>query len=126
MKLNQYIEQAKKDPLEGGLSFSSPPPQRHLITTKKGRASLPYWYGIKPIRFIWRGNWADPEICYNRMVVNSHIVEDSMYERYREYCNEEDFESTDDGFAEFMRNNKAEIVELIYMAHKAEKEQLKT
>lgn len=121
MKLSKYIDKANKDPLEGSLSFSNTPPKRHLVTTKKGRKSLPYWYGIKPIRFIWRGSWADPDICYNRMVVNSHIVEDSMYERYHEYCKEESLESSDDGFGEFMRNNKAEIVELIQMAHNAEK-----
>ena len=121
MKLSTYIEQANNDPLEGALSFSSVPPKRHLVTTKKGRASLPYWYGIKPIRFIWRGSWADPDICYNRMVVNSHIVEDSMYERYCEDCKESNSEVTDDGFAEFMRNNKDEIVELIYLAHNADK-----
>lgn len=79
------------------------------------------WYGIKPIRFIWRGSWADPEICYNRMVVNSHTVEDTMYKRYHEHCKEEGLENSDDGFAEFMRNNKAEIVELIYLAHNSEK-----
>ena len=121
MKLSTYIEQANNDPLEGALSFSSVPPKRHLVTTKKDRASLPYWYGIKPIRFIWRGSWADPDICYNRMVVNSHIVEDSMYERYCEDCREGNLEITDDGFAEFMRNNKDEIVELIYLAHNADK-----
>lgn len=121
MKLNQYIEQANNDHLERGLSFSNIPPKRHLVMTKRGRESLPYWYGIKPIRFIWRGSWADPDICYNRMVVNSHIVEDSMYERYCTDCKEENVEVTDDGFAEFMRNNKDEIVELIYLAHNAEK-----
>lgn len=121
MKLSTYIEQANNDPLEGALSFSSVPPKRHLVTTKKSRASLPYWYGIKPIRFIWRGSWADPDICYNRMVVNSHIVEDSMYERYCEDCREGNLGITDDGFAEFMRNNKDEIVELIYLAHNADK-----
>lgn len=121
MKLSTYIEQVNNDPLEGALSFSSVPPKRHFVTTKKGRASLPYWYGIKPIRFIWRGSWADPDIGYNRMVVNSHIVEDSMYERYCEDCREGNLEITDDGFAEFMRNNKNEIVELIYLAHNADK-----
>lgn len=121
MKLSEYINQANNDPLEGGLSFSIPPPTRHLITTKRGRESLPYWYGIKPIRFIWRGSWADPEICYNRMVVNAPTVEAAMFERYRDYCQEEGMESTDEGFAEYMRNNKPEIVELIYITHNAEK-----
>lgn len=121
MKINQYVEQANNDPLEGGMSFSNIPSKRHFVTTKRGRELLPYWYGIKPIRFIWRGSWTDPDICYNRMVVNSHIVEDSMYERYCADCKEENIEITVSGFAEFMRNNKDEIVELIYLAHNAEK-----
>lgn len=55
------------------------------------------------------------------MVVNSHIVEDTMLERHHEYCHEDGVEYTDDGFAEFMRSNKEDIVELIYMVHNAEK-----
>lgn len=121
MKLSEYIDKTNQAPMEGGFSFSNVPSKRQLVTTKRGRQSLPYWYGIKPIKFIWRGSWADPEICYNRMVVNSHTVEDAMYERYHEHCKEEGLESSDDGFAEFMRNNKSEIVELIYLAHNSEK-----
>ena len=121
MKLSRYIEQIHNSHSEVVLSLSQSPSKRHLVTTKKGRTSLPYWYGIKPIRFIWRGEWADPDICYNRMVVNSHIVEDSMYERYCEDCREGNLEITDDGFAEFMRNNKDEIVERIYLAHNVDK-----
>lgn len=120
MNLNKYIAQVNQDPLEGVLSFSRVPPTRHLVTTKTGRASLSYWYGIKPIRFIWRGEWVDPDICYNRMVVNSHVVEDTMYEQYIEYCHQEALPCCDDGFAKFMRNNKREIVELIYLAHNSE------
>lgn len=120
MNLNKYIAQANQDSFEGALSFSCVPSQRKLVTTKTGRASLPYWYGIKPIRFIWRGEWADPDICYNQIVVNSYVVEDTMYEQYREYCQQEGQPCLEDGFAEYMRNNKHEIVKLIYQAHNTE------
>ena len=43
---------------------------------------LPNWYGIEDIGFIWRGQWADPQIEYNKMRVNATVVENTMWERF--------------------------------------------
>ena len=120
MTLTEYIEIARNAPFELLLGPRTPSKQ-FFVTTKKLFELLPYWYGIKPIRYIWKGAYSAPDICYNRIVVNAHEVEEIMFKRYNEYCEEEEFEPTDDGFEEYMREFKYLIVELIYLIHKADK-----
>ena len=40
------------------------------------------WYGIKGIRFIWNGEWADPQIEYKGRRCSAYVVEDTMWERW--------------------------------------------
>lgn len=77
------------------------------------------WYGIESIKFIWHGEWADPEVCYNGMVVNAYIVENTMVEKYREYCEENNItpDELGDGFEQYMRDNSEEVKELIEIAY---------
>lgn len=51
---------------------------------KKYRTDYPRWYGIYGIRFVWHGEWSEPEIIYHRYAMNEHCVEDGMIELYRE------------------------------------------
>ena len=81
-----------------------------------GFKEYPNWYGIEGIGFIWRGNWADPEIEYKGKVINSVIVESTMWERYREEQSEKGKRADEDGFGDYMRNNKEEVFELIELA----------
>lgn len=76
----------------------------------------PNWYGIEDIGFIWHGSWSDPEIEYNGNVVNSTIIEDTMWDRwthddYGEYLLEK--ANDEDGFAQYMRDNVDDVYELI-------------
>lgn len=86
---------------------------------------LPYWYGIEPILFIYHGDWSDPEVSYNGMVVNSYTVEDSMTQLYREHCEEHQISDDNyDGFEEYMRENADEVKELIEIAYQSLQEQI--
>ena len=78
------------------------------------------WYGIKSVRFIWHGEWSDPEIAYKGMVVNCYVVEDTMWEKYKNYC-EENNQNVDenDGFEQYMLENADEVKELIELAYEA-------
>lgn len=77
----------------------------------------PNWYGIEGIGFIWHNSWADPEIEYDGEVLNSHIVEDTMWERYNEDCKEQGIEpDEEEGFSNYMRDNRDEVIELIELA----------
>lgn len=117
MKLSKFIDKTNMDI---PLGLSKQPTQRRKIANKKDRDKIPYWYGIKPIKFIWCGEWSDPWICFNRMVVPAPIVEDTMIERYNEECEENGTEYTDEKFAKYMKANKYYIVELIELTHSSE------
>ena len=87
---------------------------------------LPDWYGIPNVGFIWRGCWSDPEIEYKGKRINSTIVEDTMWERFREEC-EDQGKNADDCIDYFdnnyMREHADEVYELIelVMENKEEK-----
>ena len=69
------------------------------------------WYGIPEIKFIWHNEWADPEIEYRGRRCSCYIVEDTMWERYRE-----DDLSDPDEFERYMRENAEEVRELCELA----------
>lgn len=78
----------------------------------------PNWYGIEDIGFIWHGAWADPEIEYKGRVVNSVIIEDSMWENFRDECHEQGKRADDcmDEFDEYMKEHASDVYELIELA----------
>ena len=59
-----------------------------MISTCSMKES-PNWYGIEDVGFIWHGSWSDPEIEYKGKRLNATIVEDTMWERFREECEEQ-------------------------------------
>ena len=81
--------------------------------------SLPNWYGIEKVGFVWHGAWADPEIEYEGQRIGAPIVEDTMWERFREECEEEGKSADDyiDYFNEhYMREHADDVYELIELA----------
>lgn len=81
---------------------------------------VPNWYGIEGIGFIWHNSWSDPEIEYKGRRCSCYIVEDTMWERYKEeygkYADENLFE-------QYMRNNADEVRELCELALFPEEEE---
>lgn len=73
------------------------------------------WYGIEGIHFIWNGCWNDPQIEYNGYILNSHIVEDTMWERYNEDIQEDYIEAEMD-FEDYMKQEADEVKYLIELA----------
>ena len=91
--------------------------EREFLSTK-GK-ELPNWYGIEDVGFIWHGSWSDPEIEYKGKRINSYIVEDTMWERFREKCEEEGKNANDciDYFDEhYMKEHAEDVYELIELA----------
>lgn len=87
------------------------------LTSIKGQIILkpkeyPDWYGIPNIGFIWKGTQSDPYLEYNGKRFNSHIVEDTMWERYHIDCEENGIKPSEDDFAEYMLSHKEEVYEL--------------
>ena len=92
------------------------------IVVNNGVASIqmkefPNWYGIENVGFIYHGDWADPEIEYTGRRINSTIVEDTMWERYREECEEQGVAMDSNYFEDcYMKENKETVYELIELA----------
>lgn len=66
------------------------------------------WYGIEGIGFVWHGEWADPEIEYKGKRFSCFIVEDTMWERFREEYPDAD----EDKFDEYMWEKANDVIEL--------------
>lgn len=83
--------------------------------------SYPDWYGISGIGYIWHNSWTDPELEYKGKRINIHLVEDTMWNRW---IHDDDGvgiliperENDLDGFAEYMKENKDEVYELMDIA----------
>lgn len=88
--------------------------ERELLSNK-GK-ELPNWYGIEGVGFIWRNSWSDPEIEYKGKRINSYIVEDTMWERFNEECEEQLKEPNEDNFATYMKEHSEDVYELIELA----------
>lgn len=78
--------------------------------------NFPNWYGIEGIKFIWINTQSDPLIEYKGKRCSCYIVEDTMWERYREECELDGVETTEDGFKEYMQNNSSDVFELCELA----------
>ena len=84
---------------------------------------LPDWYGISNVGFVWHNEWSDPEIEYKGKRINANIIEDSMWQRWIYDDNRnliDGRENDDDGFTQFMLDNKDEVYELIELAMESE------
>lgn len=77
---------------------------------------LPNWYGIEGVGFIYHGDWSDPEIEYKGKRINSTIVENTMWERFREECEELGINADTFHFDAYMRENAEDVYELIELA----------
>lgn len=78
--------------------------------------NFPNWYGIDGIKFIWINTQSDPLIEYKGKRCSCYVVEDTMWERYREDCEENGTETTENEFEEYMRNHSDDVFELCELA----------
>lgn len=86
---------------------------KHMIWDKESQlAKLPDWYGISGIKFIWHNEWTDSEIEYKGKRCSCYIVENTMWERFREEINSEDEKM----FGKYMLDNKDDVYELCELA----------
>lgn len=72
--------------------------------------------GIYGFRFVYHGDWADPEIVWHGHAMNKCEVEDPMWEIYHEDCKENGNEPNEDGFVRFCKDNVETMREYAQMA----------
>ena len=76
----------------------------------------PLWMGIRGFRFVWHGNWADPEIVWHNYAMNINYIEMPMWEFFRDTCEERGIEANEDNFEIFCKENVHLMREYAQMA----------
>ena len=54
--------------------------------------------GVPGSTYIWHGEWADPEVIWKGQSLNVYDIEDGMWSTYKEECEENGEQPTDNGF----------------------------
>jgi len=60
------------------------------------------YLGIKGVKFIYHGDWADPEIMYKGYLFNYYDVEDPLWEDFQDRTNGQ---GTADEFEQWLKDN---------------------
>jgi hypothetical protein len=71
------------------------------------------YYSLPDVKYVWNGEWADPGLIYNGKYFNAAIVEDSLWDSFRYYCEETGIVEDDEMFNQWISENKDEIYEYI-------------
>jgi len=75
------------------------------------------WKYFNEAEFIYNGDWNDPQLKYKGKIYNSHIIEDTMWDRFNEYAEEEGVEPNEENFTIYCLNNQDDIRELFEIAN---------
>lgn len=58
--------------------------------------------GVPGSTYIWHGEWADPEIWWDGVELNATDVEDSLWYAYKDDCEDNGEEPTEDGYESWL------------------------
>lgn len=67
------------------------------------------WKYFSGVEFVWNGAYNDATLIYKGHEINSHIVEDSIWDNFNEYCEEVGIEANEENFTDYCNNNQDEI-----------------
>ena len=70
------------------------------FTYKRDTSRL--WYGVPNCYFIWFNSQQDPYVEYDGKIYDTVDVENSLWEYYKEICDEDGVEATTDGFEDWV------------------------
>lgn len=73
----------------------------------KTKTKNKYFYGIYGVRFIWHGEWSDPELIWHRKSFNYYSLENWLYDIYSE-------EPQTDPFEIWVKKNADTVRECLY------------
>ena len=77
------------------------------------------WFGIKDAKFIYHGDWNDPEVEYKGVSLNYWDIEAGLLDVYRD---EHPEDRNDKGFDKWMADHPEEIRSELEMLYDAEME----
>ena len=74
------------------------------------------FYGIRGIRVLWHGDWADPELLWHGMIFNYYALEDALwgvYEEEHKKPGDTGVDATYDDFAAWVKKNASRAREFL-------------
>jgi len=77
-----------------------------------------WWYGIEDITFIFMGAWNDPYVGYKDYAINTHTVEDAMWDMYNEdypapSFTSPEYQTYEQNFTKYMQDNREDVFNLL-------------
>ena len=103
-RLHRIVENSVRKTLKEGGNLATYDDNGKLTWTN----SKDTWRGVKGTKYIWHGEWSDPEIWYNGELYNANDIEDGLWEWYKEYCQENNEKPTDEGYEEWVKTEDLE------------------
>lgn len=91
-------ESVKKALMEGGHLYSKDDDGNVWTNSKET------YRGVPGSVYIWHGEWSDPEILWDGVELNANDVEDFLWSTYKEVCDENGENPTDEGFETWAEN----------------------
>lgn len=76
----------------------------------------PLWMGIRGFRFVWHGNWADPEIIWHNYAMNIYHIKNPIRDDFYDDCDMRGIEANEDNFVTFCKENVHLMREYAQMA----------
>ena len=72
--------------------------------------TYPLYCNVPDVYFVTRGTWSDPEVMYKDKLFNLPVdVEESLWNNYESYCEENGIKASENGFAEYIESNHDEV-----------------
>lgn len=74
--------------------------------------------GVPGSTYIWHGEWSDPEVIWKGVSLNVNDIEDSLWNSYKDMCEENGEEPTEQGYEAWVENEDiaSTLDELVWVA----------
>ena len=75
--------------------------------------------GVPGSTYIWHGEWSDPEVIWKGVSLNANDIEDSLWYSYKDMCEENGEEPTEQGYEVWVENEDiaSTLDELVWAAN---------
>lgn len=60
--------------------------------------------------YIWHGEWSDPEVWWDGVELNANDIEESLWNSYKDDCEERDENPTEQGYEDWLEEMGTEYI----------------
>ena len=66
--------------------------------------------GVPGSKFIWHGEWSDPEVLWKGISLNVNDIEDELWYSYKDDCTENNIKPTEDDFENWLKRMDTDYI----------------